>query len=302
MDEAGRQRRGRDGDPNRGPPRLQPRGQRDLFNPVYESLYRYEVGRTPRLNYNSAWSLQDLRYIPQNLGIMLGGLPDVMPACAAGMPREIWSVDGCWSIIPTGRDEPPAHQPGVARRGRRAADPARPTGGGRSPRNAGDRDRQPDAFLAGMGAVRLPVQPRLRAVPARASRAGGRAPAQADGAGALGALGILVGGLIGASVALQAGAWHGPGRWAGEWREPPGRSAVRPLSPPIWRAVRWWGSSRSGSLDRPCCRAWAVGHRRIPDRSVRCWARHIPRATRATSSWDGSRTCCWRRSASRPSG
>jgi len=71
-----------------------------LFNPVYESLYRYEVWAYPELNYNAAWSLQDLRYIPQNLGIMLGGLPDVMPTCAAGAPRQIWSAAGCSWLVP----------------------------------------------------------------------------------------------------------------------------------------------------------------------------------------------------------
>ncbi len=71
-----------------------------LFNPVYESLYRYEVWAYPDLNYQAAWSLQDLRYIPQNLGIMLGGLPDLMPACAAGVPREPWSAAGCSWLVP----------------------------------------------------------------------------------------------------------------------------------------------------------------------------------------------------------
>jgi len=71
-----------------------------LFNPVYEALYRYEVWAYPDLNYNAAWSLQDVRYIPQNLGIMLGGLPDVMPACAAGVAREIWSTAGCSWLVP----------------------------------------------------------------------------------------------------------------------------------------------------------------------------------------------------------
>ena len=71
-----------------------------LFNPVYESLYRYEVWAYPDLNYQAAWSLQDLRYIPQNLGIMLGGLPDVMPACAAAVPREPWSAVGCSWLVP----------------------------------------------------------------------------------------------------------------------------------------------------------------------------------------------------------
>jgi hypothetical protein len=71
-----------------------------LFNPVYESLYRYEVWAYPELNYHAAWSLQDVRYIPQNLGIMLGGLPDLMPTCDAGVPREIWSTAGCSWVVP----------------------------------------------------------------------------------------------------------------------------------------------------------------------------------------------------------
>jgi hypothetical protein len=71
-----------------------------LFNPVYESLYRYEVWAYPDLNYHAEWSLQDLRYIPQNLGIMLFGLPDVMPPCGAGVPREIWSAAGCSWLVP----------------------------------------------------------------------------------------------------------------------------------------------------------------------------------------------------------
>jgi len=71
-----------------------------LFNPVYEALYRYEVWAYPDLSYNAAWSLQDVRYIPQNLGILLGGLPDVMPGCAAGVAREIWSTAGCSWLVP----------------------------------------------------------------------------------------------------------------------------------------------------------------------------------------------------------
>ena len=71
-----------------------------LFNPFYESLYRYEVWAYPELDYRAAWSLQDIRYIPQNLGIMLGGLPDVMPTCDAGVKREIWSAAGCSWLVP----------------------------------------------------------------------------------------------------------------------------------------------------------------------------------------------------------
>jgi hypothetical protein len=71
-----------------------------LFNSVYEALYRYEVWAYPELHYNGAWALEDLRYIPQNIGIMLGGLPDVLPACDAGVPREIWSSAGCSWLVP----------------------------------------------------------------------------------------------------------------------------------------------------------------------------------------------------------
>ncbi len=70
------------------------------FNSIYEALYRYEVWAYPELHYNGAWALEDLRYIPQNLGIMLGGLPDVLPACDAGVPREIWSAAGCSWLVP----------------------------------------------------------------------------------------------------------------------------------------------------------------------------------------------------------
>ena len=71
-----------------------------LFNPVYESLYQYEVWAYPELNYHAAWALQDIRYIPQNLGIMLGGLPDIMPSCDSGVARELWSSAGCSWLVP----------------------------------------------------------------------------------------------------------------------------------------------------------------------------------------------------------
>jgi hypothetical protein len=57
-----------------------------FFNPVYEGLYRYEIGAYPDLGYRAAWSLQDLRYIPQNLGVMLAGLP-APPALRPGVAR-----------------------------------------------------------------------------------------------------------------------------------------------------------------------------------------------------------------------
>ena len=71
-----------------------------LFSPVYEALYRNEVVAYPDLGYNSAWSLQDLRYIPYNLGLMFLNPPDLMPPCDPGVPRTPWSVAGCSWLVP----------------------------------------------------------------------------------------------------------------------------------------------------------------------------------------------------------
>lgn len=73
------------------------------FNPVYEALYRLEITAYPELGYNPAWALQDLRYVPQNLALMLGGLPEVMPPCAPGVPREPFSAAGCSWLVPADR-------------------------------------------------------------------------------------------------------------------------------------------------------------------------------------------------------
>jgi hypothetical protein len=73
------------------------------FNPVYEALYRYEVVAYPDLGYNGAWALQDLRYVPQNLALMLAALPEVMPPCGPGVPREAWSTAGCSWLVPDQR-------------------------------------------------------------------------------------------------------------------------------------------------------------------------------------------------------
>ena len=49
-----------------------------FFHPGYESQYRLELGYTA-LGYHADWSLEDVRYIPQNLGIMFGSLPTLLP-------------------------------------------------------------------------------------------------------------------------------------------------------------------------------------------------------------------------------
>jgi hypothetical protein len=56
-----------------------------LFHPAYEHLYQVEHRPRPEL-VNPAWGIEDLRYVPQNTGIMLAWLPEWPllddPACA----------------------------------------------------------------------------------------------------------------------------------------------------------------------------------------------------------------------------
>ncbi|HEX7491562.1 MAG TPA: hypothetical protein VF337_07640 [Candidatus Limnocylindrales bacterium] len=54
-----------------------------LFNPAYDYLYHNELGYP--LNYHADWSITDIRYIPQNLMIMLAGMPRVMPRLVGGV-------------------------------------------------------------------------------------------------------------------------------------------------------------------------------------------------------------------------
>jgi hypothetical protein len=55
-----------------------------LFHPGYQYLYELEAAFYPALGYHLDWSIEDPRYIPQNLWIMLFNtpaiLPDVFPA------------------------------------------------------------------------------------------------------------------------------------------------------------------------------------------------------------------------------
>jgi hypothetical protein len=51
----------------------------DPFNPAYEHLYRLEAGFYTPLGYNIDWGIEDPRYLPNNLGIMLFSTPVVAP-------------------------------------------------------------------------------------------------------------------------------------------------------------------------------------------------------------------------------
>jgi hypothetical protein len=69
-----------------------------LFNPAYDYLYHLELGYT-FLNYHANWSIEDIRYVPQNLMIMLFNppliFPDKLPSssdllCQAGQARGLF--------------------------------------------------------------------------------------------------------------------------------------------------------------------------------------------------------------------
>jgi hypothetical protein len=79
-------------------------GTGHLFHPAYEYLYRVEIGFYPQLfpylEYHADWAIEDPRYIPQNLALMLGGLPEILPRCdVAGMARD-WFDAACPYVRP----------------------------------------------------------------------------------------------------------------------------------------------------------------------------------------------------------
>ncbi|TAJ98906.1 MAG: hypothetical protein EPO36_13850 [Chloroflexota bacterium] len=51
-----------------------------LFHPGYEYLYQLEANGYRALGYNPAWSIEDVRYLPQNLGIMFLSTPAILPS------------------------------------------------------------------------------------------------------------------------------------------------------------------------------------------------------------------------------
>ncbi len=50
-----------------------------FMHPGYDYQYQLEANGYPTLGYHPDWSVEDARYIPQNLGIMFGSLPVVAP-------------------------------------------------------------------------------------------------------------------------------------------------------------------------------------------------------------------------------
>ena len=50
-----------------------------LVQPAYDYLYRVETAGYPTLGYHPDWAIEDPRYLPQNLGIMLLRPPEILP-------------------------------------------------------------------------------------------------------------------------------------------------------------------------------------------------------------------------------
>ncbi|MGD0020138.1 MAG: hypothetical protein ABSD62_12860 [Candidatus Limnocylindrales bacterium] len=60
-----------------------------LFNPAYDYLYHLELGEYGGVfGYHSEWSITDIRYVPQNLGIMLFGVPRILPQFSGVYPGD----------------------------------------------------------------------------------------------------------------------------------------------------------------------------------------------------------------------
>ena len=78
-----------------------------LFNPAYDFQYQREAAGYWWLNYHPDWNISDLRYVPQNLGIMLGQLPLWMPEadtygnalCQTATTRG-WFDPACPRLLP----------------------------------------------------------------------------------------------------------------------------------------------------------------------------------------------------------
>ncbi len=61
-----------------------------LLHPGYEQLYRFEALAYPDLGYHREWSIEDPRYLVQNLPLLVAGLPSILPACDPGTVRGLF--------------------------------------------------------------------------------------------------------------------------------------------------------------------------------------------------------------------
>jgi len=82
-----------------------------LFNPAYDYLYHQELGYGTMfgLDYNPRFSIEDLGYIPHNIGIFLLGMPSLLPTqlpndgalvCTANQSRGLFDLS-CPIALPS---------------------------------------------------------------------------------------------------------------------------------------------------------------------------------------------------------
>ena len=68
-----------------------------VLHPGYDYQYQLEANGYPTLGYHPDWSVEDIRYIPQNIAIMLGSLPlvlpDIKPDTLGVYPTTVLCVD-----------------------------------------------------------------------------------------------------------------------------------------------------------------------------------------------------------------
>ncbi len=84
-----------------------------VMHPGYEYQYQLEANGYGTLGYNPDWSVEDLRYIPQNIAIMFGALPVILPdikpntlgfgdtvylCTAPGATRSLFDIDCPWAM------------------------------------------------------------------------------------------------------------------------------------------------------------------------------------------------------------
>ena len=70
-----------------------------IFHPAYEYTYQLEAYGYPQLGYHTDWSIEDLRYVPQNLALMLFGAPSVLPPCDPGVTPSLFDQT-CPVVVP----------------------------------------------------------------------------------------------------------------------------------------------------------------------------------------------------------
>ncbi|HET7028026.1 MAG TPA: hypothetical protein VFI28_10085 [Candidatus Limnocylindrales bacterium] len=74
------------------------------FNPAYEAIWATEIRfyppLYPYLQYHLDWAIEDPRYVPQNLVLMLTNLPRILPACDPGSAGRALFDPSCPLVIP----------------------------------------------------------------------------------------------------------------------------------------------------------------------------------------------------------